>query len=152
MEAEGKLGAVARVSIFMYAWVFYLESYINHLNQRVCSSGCPHSRLGRSVHGVPIVHSDVGALGVISGGGGGRVPASLFGVVKTFVVLEGACGGVRGAAGEEGAAQQAEDGACPAGIEGEAERHEAFLPVSPDGKPDGRHQTAQAWGDTSIRE
>lgn len=96
------------------------------------------------------VHSDVGALGVISGGGGGRVPASLFGVVKTFVVLEGAGRGVPGAAGEEGAAQQAEDGAYPAGVEGEAERHEAFLLVSPDGEPDGRHQTAQAWGDRSI--
>lgn len=98
------------------------------------------------------VHSDVGALGVVSGGGGRRVPASLFGVVKAFVVLEGACGRVRGAAGEEGAAQQGEDAAYPAGIEGEAERHEAFLLVGADGEPDGRHQTAQAWGggDTSI--
>lgn len=97
----------------------------------------------------PSLDSDVGALGVISGGGGGRVPAALFGVVKTVVVLEGAGRGVRGAAGEEGAAQQGEDGAYPAGIEGEAEGHEAFLLVSPDGEPDGGHQTAQAWGDRS---
>lgn len=86
----------------------------------------------------------MGALGVISGGGGGHDPASLF--VKTYVVLEGAGRGVRGAADEEAAAQQGEDGAHPAGIEGEAERHEAFLLVSPDGEPDGGHQTAQAWG------
>lgn len=88
----------------------------------------------------------MGALGVINGGGGGRVRASLFGVVKTVVVLEGAGRGVRGAAGEEGAAQQGEDGAYPAGIEGVAEGHEAFLLVSPDGEPDGGDQTAQAWG------
>lgn len=88
----------------------------------------------------------MGALGVINGGGGGRVRASLFGVIKTVVVLEGAGRGVRGAAGEEGAAQQGEDGAYPAGIEGVAEGHEAFLLVSPDGEPDGGDQTAQAWG------
>lgn len=99
--------------------------------------------------GATTLDSDVGALGVISGGGGGRVPASLFGVVKTVVVLEGAGRGVRGAAGEERAAQQGEDGAYPTGIEGEAEGHEAFLLVSPDGVPDGGHQTAQAWGDRS---
>lgn len=84
------------------------------------------------------------ALGVVGAGGGGCVPASLFGVVKTFVVPEGATRGVRGAAGEEAAAQQGEDGADPAGVEGEAERHQAFLLVGPDGEPDGRHQTAQA--------
>lgn len=88
----------------------------------------------------------MGALGVISGGGGGRAPASLLGVVEAFVALERAARGVRGAAGEEGTAQQGEGGADPAGIEGEAERHQAFLLVSPDGEPDSRDQAAQAWG------
>lgn len=94
----------------------------------------------------PSPGSDVGALGVVVGGGGGRVPPALFGVVEPLSVLDGAGLGVQGAAGEHGAAQQGEDGAAPAGVQGEAERHEAFLLVGPDGEPDGGHQTAQAWG------
>lgn len=85
----------------------------------------------------PSLRSHVGALGVVGSGGGGRVPSSLFGVVKSFVVPEGALRGVRGAAGEERAAQQGEDGAYPAGVEGEAEGHQALLLVSADGEPDG---------------
>lgn len=126
---------------------------MNQHNQRGRSSSSPHVQVCIGLlsrrEPRPSLDSDVGALGVISVGGGGRVPASLFGVVKTVVVLEGAGRGVRGAAGEEGAAQQGEDGAHPAGIEGEAEGHEASLLVSPDGEPDGGHQTAQAWGDRS---
>lgn len=74
---------------------------------------------------------------MIGGGGRGRVPACLFGVVKTVVVLEGAGRGVGGAAGEQGAAQQGEDGARPAGVERESKGHEAFLLMRPDGEPDG---------------
>jgi len=93
---------------------------------------------------------DVGALGVIGGRGGRRVPAALLGVVEAVVVLVGAGlrvgGGVWGAAGEDAAAQQGEDAAHPPGVEGEAEGHEAALAVSADGEPDRGHQTAQCWG------
>ena len=94
--------------------------------------------------------SDVGALGVIGGGGGWLVAAPLFGVVEAVVLLVGGGGGggIRRAAGEDGAAQQGENSAHPAGVEGEAERHEAVLLVSADGKPDRGNHTAQRWGDT----
>lgn len=86
--------------------------------------------------------SDVGAFGMVGGGGGGRVGPSLFGVVEAVVVLVGAGGvGLRGAAGDERSSQQAEDGAHPASVEGEPEGHEAVLMMGPDGKPNGRHNT-----------
>lgn len=86
----------------------------------------------------------MGALGVI-GGGGWRVAVSLFGVVETIVFLEGAglAGGIRGATGENGPAEQAEGGAEPSSVEGEAKRHEAFFLVRADGKPHCAHYTTQ---------
>ena len=93
----------------------------------------------------------MGTLGVI-GGGGWRVTFSLFGVVETVVFLEGAGldGGIGGAAGENGPAEQAEGGAEPSSVEGDAKRHEAFLLVGADGKPHCAHYTTQPWGDTQT--
>lgn len=72
---------------------------------------------------------------------------SLLGVVKVvvFLVRAGRRGGGVGRAGEDGAAQQAEHGAHPAGVEREAEGHERLLPVGADGEPDGGHQTTNRW-------
>lgn len=91
---------------------------------------------------------DVGALGVIGGGGCWRVASSLFGVIETIVVLIGAWWRLRGATGEKAPTQQGEDGAHPSSVEGEAEWHEALLLVGADGKPDRRHHTTQCWGKT----
>lgn len=89
--------------------------------------------------------SDVGALGVIGRGGCWRVATSLFGEVETIVVLVGERGGgLQGAAGENGPAQQREDDAHPSSVEGEAKWHEAVLMVSADGEPDRRHYAAQS--------
>lgn len=92
--------------------------------------------------------SDVGALGVIGGGGRRGVGPSLFGVVKAVVVLVGGGGGrrVRGAAGQDGAGQQGEDGAHPAHVQGDAEGHDALLLVGADGEPHGGDQAAESCG------
>lgn len=99
--------------------------------------------------------SDVGALGMIGGGGRRRVGPSLFGVVKAVVVLVGGGGGggrgVRGAAGQDGAGQQGEDGAHPAHVQGEAEGHDALLLVGADGEPHGGNQAAESWGDEGAQ-
>lgn len=99
--------------------------------------------------------SDVGALGVIGGGGRRRVGPSLFGVVEAVVVVVGGGGGgggVRGAAGQDGAGQQGEDGAHPAHVEGEAEGHDALLVVGADGEPDGGNQAAESCRDKQSRQ
>lgn len=43
------------------------------------------------------------------------------------------------------AAQEAETGAHPAGVQGEAERHQSFGLVAADGEPDRRHDATQSW-------
>lgn len=100
--------------------------------------------------------SDVGALGVIGGGGHRRVGPSLFGVVEAVVAVVGGRGGggggVRGAAGQDGAGQQGEDGAHPAHVEGEAEGHDALLVVGADGEPDGGNQAAESCRDKQSRQ
>lgn len=90
--------------------------------------------------------SDVGALGVIGGGGWRRVGASLFGVVEAVVVVVGGGRGRR-AAGQDGAGQQGEDGAHPTHVQGEAKRHDALLAVGANGEPHGGNQTAESCGD-----
>lgn len=113
----------------------------------VCMSSCT----GYSSAHVCSRSLDVGALGVIGGGGCWRVPTPLCGVVVSIVVLVGAgLWGLWGAAGENAPAQQAEDAAKPSSVEGEAERHEAVLLVGADGKPDCRHHAAQCWGEADA--
>lgn len=88
---------------------------------------------------------DVGTFGMMVGGGCWQVATSVFGVVIVVVVLVAAWrggGGVR-RAHEHHSTQQAENGAHPSGVEGEAERHEAELLVGTNREPDGWHQSAQ---------
>lgn len=93
----------------------------------------------------PVV-SDVGAFGMIGGGGGWQIATSLFGVVKVIVVLVGAWrgGGVWGK-GEDEPTNQTEKSPNPARVEGDAEWHHDLLMVGGNGKPDGWHQTTQSY-------
>jgi len=72
--------------------------------------------------------------------GRGALPGVVEAVVPARVT------GIDAAAEQDrGAAQEAKAGADPAGVQREAERHQALLPVGADGEPDGRHDAAQSW-------
>lgn len=47
---------------------------------------------------------------------------------------------------DHGATHEAEGRADPAGVEREAERHEALVVVSADGEPDGGDDATHSWG------
>lgn len=148
----------AQMSVFMCLFLFqYRVSCNSYVYVGVCVLVCMslytnysplHIHLGVRIS--PI--SDVGALGMIGGGDRWRVATSLFGVVKAIVVLVRARwgGGLWGATGKNGPAQQAEDSAHPSSVEGEAEWHEALLVVSANGKPNRGNHTTQCWGDKKI--
>lgn len=105
------------------------------------------------MHGKCTAASHSLALGVVGGGVQRRGRAPLPGVVVEAVAPARGAGVDAAAEQDHGAAQQAEAGAHPAGVEREAERHQTLLPVSADGEPDRRYAAAQGWrtqGDTGA--
>ena len=93
--------------------------------------------IGCAVGGVTSSH--VCDLGVIfrGGEGGGCGGSPLSGVVETVLPsLEGR-GVVAMTAENHGSAEETKGGAHPSGVERPAERHQAFVVVGTNGKPDG---------------
>lgn len=85
------------------------------------------------------------ALGVVGGGVHWHGRASLPGVVEA--VLPGGSPEVGAVAAQDhGAAQDTQSAAHPAGVEGEAEGHQALVLVDADGEPDGGYDAAHGWG------
>lgn len=79
---------------------------------------------------------------------GGRVQrhggAALPGVVEAVFPPRGP--GVGAVATQDhGAAQEAESGANPAGVQREAERHQAVALVGANGEPDSRYDATDGW-------
>lgn len=80
--------------------------------------------------------------------GHGRAPLS--GVVEA--VLPSRHPGDGGMAKQDHeAAKETESGADPAGVQGEAERHQTLVLVSPDGEPDRRYDATYSWKRRSDR-
>lgn len=73
----------------------------------------------------------------------GPGPARLSGEVEA-VLSHGASGAQKMAEQDGNAPQETESGAHPSGVEGEAERHQTPVLVSPDREPDGRYDAAES--------
>lgn len=80
---------------------------------------------------------------MVGGGVHRRGRAPLSGVVEAVLsARDPEVGAV--AAQDHGAAHEAEAGADPAGVQGEAERHQTLVQVSADGEPDGGDDAAHS--------
>lgn len=81
---------------------------------------------------------------MVGGGVHWRGRAPLPGVVEAVLPARGP--GHRAVeAQDHGAADETETGADPAGVQGEAERHQALVVMGADGEPDGGDDAAQSW-------
>lgn len=80
---------------------------------------------------------------MVGGGIHWRGRAPLPGVVEAVLPARGPGDGAVETQ-DHGAAHETESGADPAGVQGDAECHQALVVVSTDGEPDGRDDAAQS--------
>lgn len=83
-------------------------------------------------------------LGVVGGGVQRHGGAPLSGVVEAVLPARGPGVGAM-ATQDHGAPQETESGADPAGIQGEAERHQTLVLVNANRVPDSRYDATHSW-------